>query len=678
MRKAVFLILVLIALTLLVRVRVDPPDVAYYYAHAHSLLYDGDLLYDNQIAAFPFQPYEIYIGPEGLPANDWPIGSGLLWLIALLWTRLGMSALHLAGLSPAPTGFEEASKLAATLITSLAGLLALWIPLRHLRHKDKQENTNGAGLRKTLLIAAAAVLGTPFGYYLIIYPATSHVPSAALLACTLGAYWKWRNTAHDVQTEPKRTTWPWAVLCGLAAGYLVGIRPQNVVFGLIPLLDFFLARRQKENALKVNEILIALCAAFLAFFPQLVVWRVLYGNWLALPKIEEMHWFNPNLLPFLFSSYHGYLAWAPLCLLALIGLALRKQTWPYLAAVLAQIYVNACNEWWWAGGSFSARRMVGCTPLLVIGLWSLFAAIPSSRWKKIATWLCALCCGWTFSLLLTEIGRLIRLDHEQPWRQIVPKLPQGIPAGFKAMVPWDAIRQSPWERTLIPLWFALGILAAGWALHYLYQHYQEIRAHKAAVCLALILASSVTISAGIAGWRTPSSFQPDPDTDWVTYSRFRWVYRFEEAHLLYAHGDPWGAVDSFLAGDRIFAGFYHPWRTTGYAMLWMDYPYQAYFAFKTSITRGDRTSSIADFHELLERLLREYDSPKKAAWLNELGIMNVKLNRPQEAAEAFKRALEVNPGYFRAADNLKKCQALYGDLQSPDAEQYKQQPWNWE
>ena len=25
------------------RVRVDPPDVAYYYAHAHSLLYDGDL-----------------------------------------------------------------------------------------------------------------------------------------------------------------------------------------------------------------------------------------------------------------------------------------------------------------------------------------------------------------------------------------------------------------------------------------------------------------------------------------------------------------------------------------------------------------------------------------------------------------------------------------------------------
>ena len=659
-------------LAVLVHVRVYPPDSAYYYSYTHSLLYDMDLSFFNQIDAFPFQPYEVYIGPMDLPANDWPAGTGILWIATVAWTGLGQLLSSAAGLTDAPTGLEESSMLAAMLGGSLAGLLALWIPFRLRIFAGGLSNTH------LWLLAAAMIAGTPYGYYLTVYPATSHIPSAALAACALGAWQRWTRGEGTGDAAHRRDRMAWAVLAGVSMGLLAVIRPQNVVFGIIPVLDLALNRREGVRV-RLAELAAALGMAFIAMLPLTIVWHTLYGSWLALPKIEEMHWFRPTIAPFLFSSYHGYLSWAPLCLFCIAGLALRRQTWPLLAGVLAQLYVNACNEWWWAGGSFSNRRMVGCTPFLLIGLWSLFTWVKERKHSRRLfvglTAVCVLCCLWTSSLLLTEVGRKIRLDYCQYWPHIVKQIPAGIIAGIANIAPWHEIKEHAWARLLVPLWIGTGI-AAIQAIMYMTKKYRpRWNRISMAAGLACAAAFAVCLWFGIAAARTA----PDPDraADGVRYSRFRWIYRYEEAHMAVAYHEPWDSVDAMLAAERIFNGYYQPWRMTGFSLLDRDHSYMAYFAFKEAIIRGDHTNSRPLFMKLLEQLIETRDE-KKVAWLNELGAMHGTQKEYRQARLAIEKALAIDPGYAQALENQKKLRWELSGADSGLKEEDIQKTWSWE
>ena len=663
--------LALAILAVFIRVRVYPPDSAHYYAYAHSLLYDSDLSFVNRYGAFPFQPYELYLSTQDVPANDWPPGTGILWLIPMAWTALGQLLLNVAGLAGLPTGLDEASKLAAVLGSSLLGLLALSIPLRLRIHA-------GTLPQSTLLaVIAAVVVGTPFGYYLIVFPATSHVPSAALAACALGAWWRWSRDGEAGDPQRSSDRLAWAGLAGLSAGLLAVIRPQNVVFGVVPLLDLVLNRSQGVRV-RPREVALALGAAVLSVAPILVVWHTLYGSWLALPKIEEMHWTHPTVLPFFFSSYHGNLSWAPLCLLCMVGLALDRRTWPFLAGVLAQLYVNACNEWWWAGGSFSNRRMVGCTPFLLIGLWCLFAQVKSSkrRWLTPSLTLASvLCCLWTGSLLLTEVGRRIRLDHCQYWEQIVNQMPGGIVAGIANLIPWDGMREHPWARLCVPLWIGLGIATAQTAFYALRKYLPPLCRVCNVARMAAIAAVGLCLWFGIAALRTsPAAERPE---EWVNHSRFRWIYRYEEAHMMIAHNRPWEAIDAMLAGERIFSGYYQPWRAIGFSLMDRNQSYAAYFAFKEAISRGDRTNTRSVFPKLLQRLIDSHDE-KRAAWWNELGVMLATQNQMKPAESAFETALALDPSYTRASENHRKIRWETEGADSGLAEADIKERWGWE
>lgn len=644
-------------LTLLVQVRIYPPDCAYYYAYPHSLLYDNDLLFDNQFAVFPFQLYELYLGPNGIPANDWPVGTGILWLPLLAWLRAGISLLARLGLAPAPNGFETASKLAAILGTSLFGLVAVWLPYRGwIRERETQAAKRRPAKWTLWLLGAAMVFGTPYGYYMFVFPATSHIPSAALLACALAGWWRWRKTP-----APGREALGWVILAGASAGLLVTVRPQNLIFGVIPLLDSLLNRNPDYRTPSWAELAIAAGASALACLPQMLVWHTLYGTWLALPKIEEMHWLNPTVLPFLFSSYHGYLSWAPLCFLGAAGLALRRETWPLLAGFIAQLYVNMCNEWWWAGGSFSNRRMVECTPLLLIGLWVLFQRLRDRRLARGLAAVCVLCCAWTFTLLLAEVGKTIRLDHNQPWREIFECIPAGFLPGLAHIIPWTEIRQQSWERALVPLWLGAGLLmvwsvAAGWQARF-----PTLPGLKSATYGSLVCLSAVAVWFSIAAYRTPlhppieSLAKQMNVTHWPTKFQFRWVYRFEEGNREAAHNHYWESIDAMLAATRLFDGYYQPWRVIAYSLTNLHYPYPAYFAYKEAIVRGDRTETFPAFRQLLIAFLQTRDE-KPATWWNELGVIQYKTGNLPAAEEAFRKALELDPHHALARRNLDEFQ----------------------
>lgn len=680
-RNLTFALAGLAALAVVAQVRIYPPDCAYYYAYAHSLLYDADLLFDNQYEAFPFQPYEFYLSPQGVPANDWPVGTGIVWLAALAWIRLGQFLAEPLGLVSRGTGFEAASKLAATLVSSLLGLLAVTVPL--IMRKDWIRD-RGLSRSQAIWLWAAILCGTPFGYCLIVFPANSHIPSAAFLACTLGAWWRWRREgqAGGAASTTPRQRMGWAILTGLSVGMLLCIRPQNAVFGIVPLLDLALNRDRGKRLPRLPEGAVALVAAFLAVLPQLFVWRTLYGDWMALPKIEEMHWLQPNLLSLLFSSYHGYLSWAPLCLLALLGLAIRRANWPYLAGVLAQIYVNACNEWWWAGGSFSQRRMVGCTPLLLIGLWTLWTQLPTAKLRRAAIGLSLACSAWTFALLLTEVGGGMRLDHAIPWSGILGALPNGIFAGIRDFVPRFEWWYEPWARVAVPLWIGVGVWAGfrGWDA--LARRWPGSDTVRPVAGVSVILVLGLVFLFGMSAARTPGALAKSTlmvDRSWPTHSRFRWVYRFEEGHMYLARKQPWQAIDALLASERIFDGYYQSWRATGHALLQVGQPYSAYFAWKESISRGDRTDSLPRLEDLLRYLL-ETHSEKKVVWWNDLGVVKIKLGKEAEAKAHFESALALDPDYRPAQSNLRKFEAeIAPKLENrPEDVRSSKESWTWE
>jgi hypothetical protein len=158
------------------------------------------------------------------------------------------------------------------------------------------------------------------------------------------------------------------------------MRWQDGLFLLVPLID--IARWQRPFSVRLIAALSACAAAAVAFLPQMAVWHVLYGRALALPQGPGfMQWRNPELVRVLFSDNHGLFTWAPLLVLATVGLASfvrreRQLAPPLVIVVLASWYVNASVADWWAGEAFGARRFLSLFPIFVIGLAQWLSPVP--------------------------------------------------------------------------------------------------------------------------------------------------------------------------------------------------------------------------------------------------------------------------------------------------------------
>jgi len=159
---------------------------------------------------------------------------------------------------------------------------------------------------------------------------------------------------------------------GMLAGAAALMRWQDGIFILAPLID--IARWQRPLAERAAAAA-ATCAAWLVTFsPQMLVWLVLYGRPFTVPQGPSfMDWRSPHALAVLFSDSHGLFAWAPLLLLAVVGLLgfvkkNRSAALPLSVVVIASWYVNAAVSDWWAGEAFGARRFLSLFPLFVLGV----------------------------------------------------------------------------------------------------------------------------------------------------------------------------------------------------------------------------------------------------------------------------------------------------------------------
>jgi hypothetical protein len=208
-------------------------------------------------------------------------------------------------------------------------------------------------------------------WYLIKEPSMTHAPSMAAVA---GFTWAW------AATRGRRTLWQWTAL-GLLAGLMGTIRWQNVLFALLPALEWLAAavpllRTRATQPLRglILSGLAFTAAAVVGFVPQMLVWKAIYGQYLAVSPVgPQIRWWAPRVSDILFSSRNGLFATSPILYVGAIGLLVMVRSspgfaLPAIAIFAAMTFFNASIQDWWGSAAYGMRRFDGMVPILAVGV----------------------------------------------------------------------------------------------------------------------------------------------------------------------------------------------------------------------------------------------------------------------------------------------------------------------
>lgn len=551
----------------------SPPDSASYLAVARSAVMDGDIDFYNDFESMEFERYMYYLTSAGRISNDWPVGSGVVWMPAFAVGHAvarGAAAVGIegkvhppgepgrgAGILPRPVGTgahdplfkpngrSGIHRLAINLYTVFLAWGALVLGWRWAR--------DHAGAGPALAAAVLVLLGTPVGFYLYAFALMSHIPS--MLAVGL-VVWLWASTREH------RGPREWA-LCGAAAGAAALVRPQDALAVLPFAIELVVRARRGTLDIRAWAIGVAIAAgaALLVFSPQLVTWWCLYGNPLQFPKIEEMHWWRPQLWETLFSPYHGIVSWSPLLALVPLGLARLWRRDALLAAgigavIAVQVYLNAANEIWWAGGSFGNRRLVSCGVLFIVALAPLLAPW-RGRWIVVAA--AVPFALWNLALWATERAGMLSLDHYVPWdgtflRNVLAHLlphrlawaMMGDFAGFGWVARGIAM------AALLAVALLIDRIAPPGAARWRWARGVGI----AALCQALVMPPLFLVLAARTPVYTPQDF--DHPVARENLSLFNGYYEY--GFYLMARGRPEEALAAYERASALLPGHPNPWR----------------------------------------------------------------------------------------------------------------------
>jgi hypothetical protein len=388
-RGLVVLGLAFLLTTPLLTPRVSASDEIEYFSYLHSIVFDHDLNFRNEYEHFcnlnlkdcvDSRFKETFLDdhtPTGLQVNFGPIGSALMWFPFYLFAHLVSLALHtLVPVLPAD-GYSAPYVDAVSFASLFYGWIGLGLSYRIARDYVGEKIALGATV--AILFATNAV------YYLYVAPAMSHAPS--LFASALYVF-VW----HRTRDSRSHGNWrAWAIL-GACGAVMTMVREQEAIFLLIPLVEsVILAAKSTRNAegtsasLRLRNQALGLAIMFAAwlivFSPQLVVYRILNGNFLPAKDVtQKFTWNGAHVGDVLFSNLHGLFSWTPLTLFAVIGLFFlwrrdRLTATAFLLTFAAEVYLLGSFSTWFGGAAFGMRRFVNCTVFFVLGLATLAEAL---------------------------------------------------------------------------------------------------------------------------------------------------------------------------------------------------------------------------------------------------------------------------------------------------------------
>ncbi len=369
------------------------------YAWVRSIVIDGDLDCSNEYEHYTqkFQKQYGWVGTgydlcpikskTGVQINKYPIGSALLWgpffiighIITVLFTSLpadGYSKIYVMMVS-----------FGSCFYAFLGILLGYYISRRFFPQ------------RLVFFAAIGIWFATSIPVYMYLNPSMPHNTSLFVVTLFL-FYW--------LKTIDKRNLIQWAIL-GALGGLMTLVRMENIVFLIAPFLESMInlihyvksKDKQKIQGLIFRNILLFIFA-IIVFFPQLYVWKVVFGQFFIQPyEIAErmaqntlnsaghdtnmsggsslfsfLHFLtHPHLGETLWGSSYGIFIWTPIIFFCVLGLIYffkkdKRIAFIILMAFLAIIYVTSNAQK--GGASFGDRYLIRCTSIYIIGLSGIF------------------------------------------------------------------------------------------------------------------------------------------------------------------------------------------------------------------------------------------------------------------------------------------------------------------
>lgn len=302
----------------------------------------------------------------------------------------------------------------------LACLLAMIVMRMNLRRFFSETVTS--------LCLIIIFLGTNAYYYGVYEGSFSHMLSLFLISLLINLTFTWyRNPSVLI-----------SVLFGLVAGWIVLIRPVNIVFCLFPLtyglgtfkttLEFW-----KQQWIKI---LLIIFFAFIIWIPQLLYWKWATGHFLFFSYTgETFFWLQPEIIRGFFSYRNGWLVYTPLMTLAVSGMYFlfknnRKLFYPVTIIFVLNAYIIYSWWCWWYSG-FGSRPMVDSYALMALPLGAFFTWLLNI--KKIL-----------ISSAILLISFFIYLNIFQSWQK------------FKGLIHWDGMTKELYWAHFLKEGFAEG------------------------------------------------------------------------------------------------------------------------------------------------------------------------------------------------------------------------------
>jgi hypothetical protein len=370
-------------------------DGAGYYSYLPAYLIQHDPTFTQFVAhdlhGFDLPSIGLSLQPNtGNYLEKYPIGEALMLLPFFL---VGHLLAMVAG-QPAD-GYSRIEEVAAGfggLVYMVLGLLVLSQSLRRYFSP---------------LVTAATMVSIVFGSNLFHYGTFdsmfSHTFSFFLVALLIVLVHRFYERDGPAGT---------AVLIGLVMGMNVLVRPANVIFGFLIILFGITSWRQVADRVRFflrrsGRLLIILGGMLLLFVPQMIVWHIATGHWLVYSYgSERFNFATPRITDVLFRLYyHGFLPWAPIMILALLGIPLMwRHARPMLVATVVifviHLYIVASWSTWFFGGGFGHRAFIDEFPLLAFGLASLYASATTIPRRLVVAVPAALACVVTMVMML--------------------------------------------------------------------------------------------------------------------------------------------------------------------------------------------------------------------------------------------------------------------------------------